>query len=69
MGADSRGFIGSGAEAIPGYPGLGGDVIRVSWDQVDQIGTAVRLKAKARDLGLGRGDDRQAKRIEELPRS
>jgi sporulation protein YlmC with PRC-barrel domain len=48
---------------------LGDDVIRVPWDQVDEIGTAVRLRAKARDLGLGQGDDRLGKRMKRLPHS
>jgi sporulation protein YlmC with PRC-barrel domain len=56
-------------ERVFGEGVLGHDVIRVPWAQVDEIGTVVRLKAKARDLGLGQGDYRQAKRIEELPRS
>jgi hypothetical protein len=47
---------------------LGRDVIRVPWEQVDGIGTVIKLKAKARELGLGRGDDRQdAQWVEKLP--
>jgi sporulation protein YlmC with PRC-barrel domain len=48
---------------------LGADVIRVPWTQVEDIGTTVKLKAKARELGLGQGDDRQARTIEKLPDS
>jgi sporulation protein YlmC with PRC-barrel domain len=46
---------------------LGEDEIRVPWERVDDIGTVIKLKAKARDLGLGKGDDRQARHIEKLP--
>jgi hypothetical protein len=52
-----------------GYGVLGRDVIRVPWEQVDEIETTVKLKAKARDLGLGQGDDRQARIVEKLPDS
>jgi sporulation protein YlmC with PRC-barrel domain len=48
---------------------VGHDVIRVPWEQVEEVGTVVKLRAKARDLGLGKGDDRMAKRLEKLPDS
>lgn len=54
-------------ERVFGTGTLGDDLIRVPWEQVDHVDTVVELKAKARDLGLGRGDDRQAKRVERLP--
>jgi sporulation protein YlmC with PRC-barrel domain len=47
----------------------GRDVIRVPWEQVDEISSVIRLKAKARDLGLGQGDDRDAIPIAKLPHS
>jgi hypothetical protein len=47
----------------------GGDLIRVPWDQIDDIGAVVKLKAQARELGLGQGDYRQGKRIARLPKS
>lgn len=43
--------------------------VRVSIEQVEKVGTALKLKATARDLGLGQGDDRQARTIERLPGS
>jgi sporulation protein YlmC with PRC-barrel domain len=47
---------------------LGEDVIRVPWRQVDELGTVIKLKAKASDLGLAQGDDPQKRRwIEKLP--
>jgi sporulation protein YlmC with PRC-barrel domain len=48
---------------------LGADIIRVPWTEVEEVGATTKLKAKARDLGLGRGDDRLAKVIEKLPDS
>ena len=48
---------------------LGKDVIRVPWEQVDEVKSVVKLKGKARELALGQGDARQAKQIEILPKS
>jgi sporulation protein YlmC with PRC-barrel domain len=47
----------------------GRDVIRVPWEEVDEITSVIHLKAKARDLGLGQGDERDAIPIAKLPRS
>ncbi len=47
----------------------GRDVIRVPWEQVDDISSVIHLKAKARDLGLGQGDERDANPIARLPHS
>jgi sporulation protein YlmC with PRC-barrel domain len=47
----------------------GDDVIRVPWSQVDEIGSVLKLKAKARDLGLAQGDYRQGERIARWPKS
>jgi hypothetical protein len=48
---------------------LGGDVLQVPWDEVDDLGSVIRLKARARDLGLGQGDRRQARIVARLPDS
>lgn len=48
---------------------VGEDVIRVPWEEVDEVGTAIKLRAKARDLGLARGDDRLAYYVGKLPNS
>jgi hypothetical protein len=48
---------------------VGEDLIRVPWEQVDRIETVIGLKAKARDLGLGQGDDSAANLVGKLPRS
>ena len=44
-------------------------MIRVPWDQVDALDTVVHLKGKARDLGLGKGDDRLEPFVAKLPDS
>jgi sporulation protein YlmC with PRC-barrel domain len=48
---------------------IGKDAIRVPWEQVEEVKAVVKLRAKARDLGLGQGDARRAKQIEKLPSS
>ena len=48
---------------------LGHDVIRVPWEEVEEVGVVIRLKSKARDLGLGQGDYRMEKRVEKLPKA
>ena len=55
------------AERVLGSGVLGRDVARVPWEEVEEVGSVVRLKAKARDLGLGSGDDHLAARIVRLP--
>jgi hypothetical protein len=44
-------------------------VIRVPWNQVDDIGAVLKLKAKARDLGLAQGDYRAGEWVARLPKS
>jgi sporulation protein YlmC with PRC-barrel domain len=39
---------------------LGGNVVRIPWEEVDGIGARVRLRRKAVDMGLGHGDDELA---------
>jgi len=56
-------------ERLLGPGVVGEDVIRVPWEQVDALDSVVHLKGKARDLGLGKGDDRLAPFIEKLPDS
>ena len=48
---------------------LGEDVIRIPWEQVDDIGSVVKLRAKASELGLAQGDDRDALFVAKFPRS
>ncbi len=48
---------------------IGHDVIRVPWEQVVDIGAVLKLKAKARELGLAQGDYREGQRVAHLPKS
>jgi hypothetical protein len=48
---------------------VGRDVIRVPWTQVEDISSVIRLRSKARELGLAQGDDRDATLVAKLPRS
>jgi hypothetical protein len=56
-------------ERVFGSGVLGRDLIRVPWEEVEEVGTVIKLRAKCRDLGLGRGDDRMSRRLEKLPDS
>ena len=48
---------------------VGDDVIRVPWEQVDEIKSVVKLRAKASELGLAQGDDRDALFVAKFPKS
>jgi sporulation protein YlmC with PRC-barrel domain len=63
-----RRLRGAGARVF-GSGVIGHDVIRVPWDQVDDIGAVLKLKAKARELGLAQGDYREGERVAHLPKS
>ena len=57
-----RGRLGRLASRI-----AGDKIVRVPWEVVDAVKSAVELKKTASELGLGRGDDRAARWIERLP--
>jgi sporulation protein YlmC with PRC-barrel domain len=46
-----------------------GPTVRVPWDEVERIDAAVHLRKAARELRLGRGDDRARKWVEWIPGS
>jgi sporulation protein YlmC with PRC-barrel domain len=45
----------------------GGAKVRVDWDEVAKIDSAVHLRRDATTLGLGRGDDRLRPYVEKIP--
>ena len=47
----------------------GGGRVRIPWDEVDGVGSHVKLRRRAEELGLGRGDDRLRRYIEKIPGS
>ena len=46
-----------------------GETRRISWDEVGEVGSGVRLRRTAGELRLGRGDDRAARWLERIPGS
>ena len=47
----------------------GGGRVRVPWENVDGVDSHVKLRSRAQELGLGRGDDRLRPYIEKIPGS
>jgi len=46
-----------------------GQTVRIPWEEVDRIDSAVHLKKTAPELRLGRGDDRARRWVEWIPGS
>ena len=46
-----------------------GELVRVPWEEVAEIESCVRLRKTAKELRLGRGDDRFRRWIEKIPGS
>ena len=47
----------------------GGGRVRIPWDEVDHVASHVKLRKRAEELGLGRGDDRLRPYIAKIPGS
>jgi hypothetical protein len=45
----------------------GGNYVRIPWEEVAQVSAHVKLRKRAQELGLGRGDDRLRPLIERIP--
>jgi hypothetical protein len=45
----------------------GGGVVRLPWEEVANVSSHVKLKKRAHELGLGRGDDRLEPFIKKIP--
>ena len=59
-----RGLFGRLAASI-----VRGQLVRIPWEEVAEIESCVRLRKPAKELRLGRGDDRLRPWIEKLPGS
>jgi nucleoid-associated protein YgaU len=57
-----RGFVGRLAATV-----ARGRAVRVLWSEVEKIDSGVRLRKTARELGLGRGDERARKLVAWIP--
>ena len=44
-----------------------GAVVKVSWDEVQEVGPGVQLRSRAQELRLARGDRRAERWIDRLP--
>jgi sporulation protein YlmC with PRC-barrel domain len=47
----------------------GGRTVRIPWEEVTEIGSAVHLRKTAAELQLGRGDDRARPWVRRVPRA
>jgi hypothetical protein len=45
----------------------GGSVVRIPWEKVANVSAHVKLRRRAEELGLGRGDDRLRPFIQRIP--
>ena len=59
-----RGLLGRLAASI-----TRGNLVRIPWDEVAEVGSGVVLRKPAHELRLGRGDERLRPWIEKLPGS
>ena len=48
---------------------FGDEVVRVEWEEIEDVDTVVRLKRSAEELGLGAGDRRLGERVARIPGS
>ena len=55
------------ARRISGPEVWGSNALRIPWEEVDRLGSAVRLRKKAEELGLGEGDDPERWIVKRLP--
>jgi sporulation protein YlmC with PRC-barrel domain len=55
------------ARRLAGPERWGANALRIPWEEVDEIGSAVELRGKAEELGLGGGDNPDRWLVRRLP--
>jgi sporulation protein YlmC with PRC-barrel domain len=55
------------ARRIAGPERWGSNALRIPWEEVDDLGSTVKLRKKAEELGLGLGDDPERWLVRRLP--
>ena len=45
----------------------GGRTVRIAWEDVENVAAHVKLRKRAKDLGLGLGDDRLRPLLDKIP--
>jgi sporulation protein YlmC with PRC-barrel domain len=55
------------ARRLLGPERWGANALRIPWEEVDRIDSAVHLRKKAEELGLGEGDDPDRWMVRRLP--
>jgi sporulation protein YlmC with PRC-barrel domain len=55
------------ARRLAGPERWGINAVRIPWEEVDEIDSAVHLRKKAEELGLGAGDDPENWMVRRLP--
>lgn len=55
------------ARRLSGPERWGANALRIPWEEVDEIGVAVKLRGKAEELGLGGGDNPERWLVRRLP--
>lgn len=55
------------ARRLTGPEVWGSNAVRIPWEEVDDLDSAVRLRKKAEELGLGEGDDPERWMVRRLP--
>jgi sporulation protein YlmC with PRC-barrel domain len=55
------------ARRLTGPERWGANALRIPWEEVDELGATVKLRKKARELGLGMGDEPSSWIVKRLP--
>jgi sporulation protein YlmC with PRC-barrel domain len=55
------------ARRLAGPERWGANVVRIPWEEIDEIDAAVHLRRNAEEVGLGEGDDPERWMVRRLP--